>query len=227
MRGEVVTKEVFLIRHGETKMNRGRRHQGPDEPLTDRGREQVATLVEYLKTKNIDTLVASSYVRARETADIIARELNLTYTIEPSVREFGRPLSLYGRHHFSPASFRYILELYLNRLNLLWDREGAENLAHVRERVRDARLMIEALPGKRVAVISHRIFMTMFTETVCYDRPLSLLKFITGMLGRKRVPNCTVLKFTCGDPGPEKVCTWHLEETLIPPYNSQYGKDNH
>lgn len=226
MRREIELKQVFFIRHGETKMNRGLRHQGPDEPLTERGREQVMELVEFLRTQQIDTLIASNYVRARETADIVARELNLTYSIEPSVREFGRPLSLYGRHHFSPASFRYLFDLYRNRLNLLWNREGAENLAHVRERVRDAKFMIESSPGRRVAVISHRIFMTMFTETVCYDQPLSLWKFLRGLFGRNRIPNCATLEFLCEPPLMERVCTWRLEKTLIPPYNKQVVNKN-
>lgn len=217
-------KQVFFIRHGETKMNQGHRHQGPDEPLTERGREQVRALVEFLKEQNIDTLVSSNYARARETADIVARELDLTYSIEPSVREFGRPLTLYGRHHYSPASFRYILDLYLNRLNLLWDKDGAENLAHVRERVRDARAMIEGQRGERIAVISHRIFMTMFTETVCYDKPLSLFKFLQGLFGRKRIPNCGILHFACEQSSRERVCTWYLERTLLPPYNRDTKK---
>lgn len=215
-------KHIYLIRHGQTKMNKGQRHQGPDEPLTEQGREQVRTLIEFLKEEKIDTLVSSPYARARETADMVGEALGLTYSIEPSVREFGRPLSLYGRHHLSPASFRYFFDLYRHRLNLLWDKEGAENLAHVRERVRDARTMLEDTPGERIAVISHRIFMTMFVETVCYDRPLSLLKFVYGLLGRKRVPNTTVLHLVCEPAMPsERKCSWILEETLLPPYNRQ------
>lgn len=210
---------MFLIRHGETRANSGFRHQGPMEPLTERGREQVHTLIAYLKSQNIDTLIASDFERARETADMVGRELRLMYSIEPSVCEFIRPASLYGQHYFSLSSLRYIFDLYRNRLNLLWDREGAENLAHVRERVRDARLMVESLPGKRVAVVSHRIFMTMFTETVCYDRPLSLWRFFRGFVGRKRIPNCAVIEFTCAPSGSKNVCTWRLEKTLVPPYN--------
>ncbi len=221
MRAEVSGKSVYLIRHGETKMNRGLRHQGPEEPLTDRGREQVRELIEFLRGENIDTLISSPYARARETADLVARALGMTYSIEPSVREFGRPLSLYGRHHLSAASLRYFFDLYRHRMNLLWDREGAENLAHVRERVRDAKTMLESQSGKRVAVISHRIFMTMFVETVCYDKPLSLLKFVSGLIGRKRIPNTGILHMTCQPDAEKKTCNWFLEETLRPSYNSR------
>lgn len=224
MRGEIGERHVYFIRHGETAKNHGFRHQGPDEPLTERGRAQVRELVKFLREQNIDTLISSNYVRARETADIIAAELGLTYAIEPSVREFGRPLSIYDKHHFSPASFRYFLDLYRNRLNLLWDKEGAENLAHVRERIRDARLMTESLPGKRIAIVSHRIFMTMFTETVCYDKPLSMFQFVRGLLGRKRIHNGGVLHFVCEAPAGKRVCSWSLEKVPVPPYNGRRTK---
>ena len=177
-------------------------------------------LIEFLRDQKIDTLISSNYVRARETADLVAKALNLTYSIEPSVREFGRPLSVYGRHHFSIPSFRYFFDLYRHRIDLLWDREGAENLAHVRERIRDARLMLEAQKGQRIAVISHRIFMTMFVETVCYDKPLSLIKFVYGLIGRRRIPNTGILHLRCEEPS-EGNCNWFLEETLLPPYNRE------
>lgn len=215
-------KHIYFIRHGETLKNRGRRHQGPEEPLTPRGRMQVRDAIEILAARDIDSLISSNYLRARQTADMIADELGLTYSIEPSVREFGRPLSLYGRHHYSLASLHYIFDLYRNRMNLLWDRDGAENLVHIRERVRDARTMLEEMPGDRIAVVSHRIFMTMFTETVCYDKPLSLAKFVRGMLGRDRIPNTGVLHFTCEAPR-DHTCTWTLEETIFPRYTRGEG----
>lgn len=212
-------KQVYFIRHGETLKNRQYFHQGPDEPLTDRGREQVARLIEFLRDKEIDTLISSNYKRALETAELVSNALGIPYTIEESVREIGRPMPVYGRHYLSWPSLRYILALYRHRLDLLWNNEGAENLAHIRERVRDARLMVERKPGKRIAIISHGIFMTMFTETVCYDKPLSLFKFVRGLLGRNHIPNTGILHFVCEKETKKKKCTWLLEETRFPPYN--------
>lgn len=218
-------KEIYFIRHGQTEMNLRRIHQGPDEPLSFVGREGVRQVIAYLQDKEIDTLVSSDYLRARETADMIADAMGITYSIEPSMREIGRPLSVYGRRHFSLISFLYFINLYRNRLNLLWDEKGAENLSHVRERVRDARLMLESLPGKRIAVVSHGIFMGMFAETVCYDKPLSMFKFLKGIVGHRLIPNTGILHFVC-EPheAREKKCTWLLEETLFPPYNSECTK---
>jgi len=213
-------KHIYFIRHGETKRNRQYFHQGPDEPLTERGREQVATLIEFLRDKKIDTLISSDMKRAVETAELVGTALGLSSRVERSVREFGRPLGVYDRHYLSLPSLRYFIDLYRHRLDLLWHTDDAENLVHIRERVRDARLMLEASEGKCIAVISHRIFMTMFAETVCYDRPLSLWKFFYGLIGRKRIPNTGILHLTCEPTVPaEKKCTWFLEEVVLPPYN--------
>lgn len=220
-------KEIYFIRHGQTAKNLRRIHQGPEEPLTEKGREQVREVIAWLQDKEIDTLVSSNYKRALETSELIAMSMGLPYTIEPSVREIGRPLSVYDQHHFSAISFRYFFDLYRNRMNLLWDKEGAENLAHVRERVRDARLMLESLPGKKIAVVSHGIFMGMFAETVCYDKPLSLLKFLRGLIGHRQIPNTGILRFSCEvSDARERKCTWFLEETLFPPYNSRVVNKN-
>jgi len=165
-------------------------------------------------------LVASDMRRAIETAELVGGALNLPYRTERSLREFGRPHRVYDRHYLSIPSLHYILDLYRHRLDLLWNDDGAENLVHIRERVRDARLMLEASDGKRIAVISHRIFMTMFTETVCYDQPLSLWKFFYSLIGRKRIPNTGTLHFVCEPTLPtDKKCTWYLEEVVLPPYN--------
>lgn len=207
-------KHIYFIRHGETLKNLGYVHQGPEEPLTERGRKQVQQVIAYLQDQRIDTLVSSNYLRARQTAEMIGEVIGLPCAIEPSVREFGRPLSLYGHNHYSFASFRYLLTLYRHRLDLLWDNDGAENLANIRERVQDARLMLESLPGERIAVVSHRIFMSMFTETVCSDKPLSLLRFLLAIVNRRRIPNTGILHFTC-----DHVRNWTLVETVLPPYN--------
>lgn len=72
---------LTLIRHGETDWNLARRIQGAtDIPLNDTGRAQArataASLRERLDPTAL-TIVSSDLARARETAEIIATELNL------------------------------------------------------------------------------------------------------------------------------------------------------
>lgn len=77
--------DLYLVRHGETEWNRARRIQGlTDIPLNDTGREQARVTGTLLRRRPITRVVASPLVRARETAEIIARELGLP---APELRE--------------------------------------------------------------------------------------------------------------------------------------------
>lgn len=73
---------LTLIRHGQTDWNRDQRIQGTtDIPLNDVGRSQArdaaATLHAHLDPQHPVVVVASDLMRARETAQIIAGELDL------------------------------------------------------------------------------------------------------------------------------------------------------
>lgn len=77
--------ELYLVRHGETDWNRARRIQGrTDIPLNDTGREQALRTARLLARRSWDAVISSPLGRARETAEIVARELALP---EPLLRD--------------------------------------------------------------------------------------------------------------------------------------------
>lgn len=83
---------MILIRHGQSEFNaaftRTRVDPGiPDPRLTQEGRRQAREAAEALRAVKLRRLVSSPYVRALETAAIIAEALGLEVTIEPLVRE--------------------------------------------------------------------------------------------------------------------------------------------
>ncbi len=81
---------ILLIRHGQTQGNVNGRIQGPDDDLTDLGREQAHLLAAHVSaTYEIDHLVASSLARARETAEIIASRTRHTISLEPRFAEIN------------------------------------------------------------------------------------------------------------------------------------------
>lgn len=79
----ILTAPLYVLRHGETAWNTERRMQGTkDSPLTERGRLQAQamgrTLKQELAREPAPTLFLRSPLgRARETADIVSRELGL------------------------------------------------------------------------------------------------------------------------------------------------------
>jgi broad specificity phosphatase PhoE len=69
---------VYLARHGRTAYNHERRFQGQlPVPLDDTGRAQGAELAERAAAHGFAALWSSPLLRARETADIVARRIGL------------------------------------------------------------------------------------------------------------------------------------------------------
>ncbi len=87
---------LLIIRHGETNSNKNSKMMGQSEvPLNEIGRQQAKLCGLYLlKTKiQIKAFYSSTLLRARETAEIIAKEMNLDkkiqYISDLTERSFG------------------------------------------------------------------------------------------------------------------------------------------
>lgn len=78
-----LTAPLYMLRHGETAWNTERRMQGSkDSDLTERGRAQALAMGRTLKTElarepRPTIFLRSPLGRARETAEIVGRELGL------------------------------------------------------------------------------------------------------------------------------------------------------
>lgn len=72
---------LYIMRHGESKANAARIVAGHlDTPLTERGRQQARRAGQAAREDNlaINVIVSSPLPRARETAEIVAREVGLS-----------------------------------------------------------------------------------------------------------------------------------------------------
>jgi broad specificity phosphatase PhoE len=83
---------MILIRHGQTEFNRvfsaTRQDPGIRDPhLTSLGRRQALAVARVLSPLRLRRLITSPYIRAIETASIIAEELNLPIDVDPLTAE--------------------------------------------------------------------------------------------------------------------------------------------
>ena len=63
---------LYVVRHGETIWNVEHKVQGiTDIPLTEKGMKEAEELQELISTLNIDVVISSPLIRARETAKIL------------------------------------------------------------------------------------------------------------------------------------------------------------
>ena len=79
----------FILRHGESRSNKERFVSSWPEkkynPLTLKGRKQVKQVIK--KLKNIDLIFSSDLLRTKQTAEIIAKELDLKINFDKRLRE--------------------------------------------------------------------------------------------------------------------------------------------
>ncbi|MCF6304114.1 MAG: histidine phosphatase family protein [Rhodobacteraceae bacterium] len=77
----LLKKPFYYIRHGQTDWNLEKRYQGSkDIPLNEAGIAQAHSAVDSLKNCGITHIFSSPLVRARATADILNKDLNLPLT---------------------------------------------------------------------------------------------------------------------------------------------------
>ncbi len=80
---------MYLQRHGESEANVQRVYSCVklDPPLTENGKKQIESYLEYYSGLQINNIVSSPSKRAIETAEIIAHHLGLPITIDKALHE--------------------------------------------------------------------------------------------------------------------------------------------
>jgi broad specificity phosphatase PhoE len=82
--------KLVLARHAESAWNAERRFQGrTDVGLSDAGLAQAAALARAVARRRVGAVYSSPLRRARETAEIVAKERGLTVTLVDDLRELS------------------------------------------------------------------------------------------------------------------------------------------
>ncbi|MBI2154308.1 MAG: histidine phosphatase family protein [Candidatus Rokubacteria bacterium] len=82
--------KLLLARHAESAWNAERRFQGrTDVGLSEAGREQAEALARAVARRRVGAIYSSPLRRARETAEIVAKERGLAVTLVNELRELS------------------------------------------------------------------------------------------------------------------------------------------
>ncbi|MCE1255031.1 MAG: histidine phosphatase family protein [Anaerolineae bacterium] len=81
--------ELWLVRHGQTNWNVEKRYQGQsDIPLNAKGIEEASLLGRNIEHERFAAIYSSDLIRARQTAEILAKERNMLVNTDVRLREF-------------------------------------------------------------------------------------------------------------------------------------------
>lgn len=147
---------IWLVRHGQTELNKGRRYQSTtDSPLTLYGRQQAAALTRRLRRLPWTLVVVSPYERTRATAMTIlaGREVPLVEDARWNETNHGR----WEGMTFREVRVRFPHEAATRFSDPLHGRaSGGESLAETTERVMDSlRALLHEHAGGRILVVTH------------------------------------------------------------------------
>lgn len=146
--------QIYFVRHGETAVNKEGGVQGTlDEPLNDRGRDQVQELRKIIKHLPIDVMISSNFLRTKETAEILNGDINLELQIVDDLRE-----QHYGA--LEGKSFEELEKMFPGSENIHFavriSPEGGEELKAFEKRVLKALKTLEKkYAGKNILISGH------------------------------------------------------------------------
>lgn len=148
---------LYIVRHGESTWNRENKIQGnSNPPLSALGRLQARLLARRFRRVKVDTIYSSPFLRATQTAEVIAAVLKKTVIKKGGLKE----VSLGDWEGMTPDE---IDAAYANRYQR-WLRlgptkvriPGAESIPQFRKRVtRVFRTIIRENPRKDIVVVTH------------------------------------------------------------------------
>ncbi len=198
---------LYLIRHGQSAGNAEGRFGGHGPtPLSDLGREQAERTAKLLAKEGISAIYSSDLPRAVQTAEPLAKALDLPINTSPAFRE--RHVGVLEGLTFDESKARFPRDYYalINRNihHVITEGESYRQLLH---RITDElEGIIRDHAGERIAIFSH-------TGAICF-----LTLHLMGAIhrGTKTTPwiitsNCGINRFELR--GPRNVRVVALNDT--------------
>jgi alpha-ribazole phosphatase len=147
---------IWLVRHGQTELNKARRYQGiTNSPLTPFGLRQADALALRLRRMPFKAAIVSPTLRARVTAAAILgdRDAPILDDSRWSETNHGRWEGL----TYAEVRARFPQESVARFADALHGKPaGGESLAEVAERVNQGwRALLQQHPGGRVLLVTH------------------------------------------------------------------------
>lgn len=148
--------KIILLRHGQTEWNALQKYQGhTDIALNDFGRQQAGRVARFLQeNETVEAIYCSDLCRGRETAEIIARQLELPVEVDSRLREicFG---------YWEGLTFTEVYEQYPREFDDWFNNTsqvkvpGGESFDQLLDRALPALAEIAARHSGTVLIVSH------------------------------------------------------------------------
>lgn len=174
-------KHIYILRHGQSVANAQRFIAGQHEsPLSELGIAQAEQAAKTAAEQKVDLLVSSPMQRARQTAEIIARQLGDQPEVIQTIPELiERNLGELEGQHYSDTALGSGNTIAAEKV------PGIEPIKQFYDRTKYALELIRDLPGKHILVVCHNGTGRMLLNIAAGGGPL-------GMYSRPRLENAVI-----------------------------------
>lgn len=155
---------LYIVRHGQSQSNAGGYIGGGDTDITELGVGQVKRRAKKLKGVRFDAIFSSDYLRAEQTAKILAKEHRLAVITKQALRERSWGSVERKKTEELKEEVKKLFETFRTLSEKeKWSFKGVDNMESAEEAVSRfitiLREIAVAYAGKTVLVVSHGTLM--------------------------------------------------------------------
>ncbi len=184
--------KVYLVRHGQSLGNEGGVFQPADTPLSSLGKKQAKTLAGRFKGILFDVIYTSPLARARQTSEIISKEVGRPIEVWEDIQETRNPKEVVAlsrsspkakrikrliRQNYHKGDWRYSDEETFNELN----ERGKKIITHLLKHHRGQNVLVVSHAGMIKMILARMIFENSLTPEIYWNFKYHLWSKNTGI----------------------------------------------
>lgn len=160
---------VYFVRHGSSTLTEAR-HQMPETELSELGLKQAHAISRRLAHVPVDTILTSTYSRARQTAQVIKNHTPASLIQTDLLIERKMPSEFLGKEVGDPEVVPVHQTIRKHFHDPGWHHTDEENAAELLSRAGAALSLIESQKGESLVVVTHGYFLIVLVFSVLFDR---------------------------------------------------------
>lgn len=169
--------KIYFVRHGESEGNIGPFIQCSEESLTIKGLRQAETIAKRFKNIPIDIILSSPEERAKKTAEIMSKEINMVLEFSDLLIEFVRP-SIFNKKLKNDGEVKKIKKILKNNFHISgWKYSDEENFEDFKKRVLNFLDNLSSRKESNIIVVTHSVFMRMIIAIIIMGRNLTSYEY--------------------------------------------------
>lgn len=203
-------KTIYFVRHGESEGNVGTHYQEETTPLSEKGHTQAIALGERAKRLPIETIVASTMVRAQQTSAAISEATGIAIESSDVFIERRRPSEQINQLKDSERAVEAEEAIIRNSGIPGYRYSDEENFDELMERAGRALSYLENHPSDNILVVTYGVFLRVLATYSIFGEGTTEREF-KGILSSFTSSNTglTVLKYDSAQERPWSLLTWN------------------